>query len=306
MISICIVNWNTGRLLRECLQALHILPTDERALIDQVVVIDNASTDDSFSLAQENHYHLPLIWRALQKNIGFARANNLGMRLLGKDNQCSHLLLLNPDTAVQPGAIKVLNDFLEAHPRVGIVGPHLLNPDGSHQDSVRRFPSLMSLSFLFLKLHRVWPKADVWQDYLQQKFDYRKSKKVDQIMGAAFLIRDTLWCGRNQDKVGQLDKNFYLWFEEVDYCKRAIERGWEVWYTPKAKIKHWGGVSFNQLIGVKRGWPFIKSALYYSRKHLDPLSYLFLLTLVPWAWLLAAASSWHHYRLKHVADKHST
>lgn len=289
-IAVIIVNWNTGKLLTECLESLIKLP--EKHLISRVIVVDNGSSDASLTDAQEavGDNKLPISYISLRENVGFAEGNNTAIKDLKTDGPFDdHILLLNPDTEVKPGALKAMADVLERHQNAGIIGPKLLNADGSHQPSVRHFPTLGIFVLQFLKIHRLLPQLAVWRTYLAEDFDYKKETAVDQVMGAAFLIRD-----RVITDVGVLDPSFWVWFEEVDYCKRAYAAGWEVWYTPEAEVVHHGGVSFNQLVGFKKAWPWISSSLNYAFKHLGFGTGLTLSLLTPVALVLTIPSMiWH-------------
>lgn len=289
-VAIIIVNWNTGKLLTDCLKSLRDLP--EKHLISRVIVVDNNSRDKSLALAQEalQTDDLPLSYILLRDNGGFAQANNAAMQELKTDGPFDdHVLLLNPDTEMKAGSLREMARLLEDKKRAGIVGPKLLNADGSLQPSVRHFPTLAIFVIQFLKLHRIFPKLAAWQHYLANDFDYEKSSKVEQVMGAAFLIRD-----RVITDVGMLDSSFWVWFEEVDYCRRAYAAGWEVWYTPEAEVIHHGGVSFNQLIGFRKAWPWLSSSLNYAYKHLGFGAGIFLSLLTPIALLLVIPSmAWH-------------
>lgn len=290
-VVIIIVNWNTGALLARCVRAIARLP--ERGAVSRVLVVDNASRDRSLVQAQvavgQAGNQPPVNFIKLEKNVGFARGNNLALeRVRAMDHQ-GPVLLLNPDTEVQPGAVSALLAALARHDRVGIVGPLLLNEDRSVQPSVRAFPTLGVLLFMFLKLHRLVPHAALWQQYMRSEFDYTRESAVDQVMGAALLIR-----GETLREIGPLYPRFYLWFEEVDWCQRARAAGWEVWFTPEAKVIHHGAVSFSQLVGPARAWPWIMSSLHYARKHLGWGAVMVLAILAPVALLLSVpAALWH-------------
>lgn len=287
-ISIIIVNWNTGSLLTACLKSIASLP--EQDIIRHVIVIDNASTDTSVDQAQgfatEHGY---AIIRE-QHNLGFAKANNGAWRYIKEHGgEHDHVLLLNPDTEVRPGALEAMLDALRRNPSVGIVGPKLLEANGAIQPSVRLFPTLPIFILLFLKLQRLFPGLGVWKRYMLTTFNYEKEQEVDQVMGAAFLIRNTL-----VQNIGLLDEAFWVWFEEVDFCTRAKDAGWQTLYTPTAQVLHYGGTSFNQLIGLARTKPFLRSSLVYTRKHLGIIPYIILLILYPFALLIAAMASFAH------------
>lgn len=284
-VTIIIVNWNTGRLLRECLQSIAVLP--EKEMIAEVMVVDNASVDDSFAQAKSVEIGVPTTMMGLHKNIGFAAANNMAIRQ--RRGKQSHILLLNPDTRVKGGAIAAGLKELADHPTTGVVGLHLRNPDGTTQPSVRRLPTIGPFIFLFLKLRRLFPHASVWCRYMYAGFDYSQRQAVEQVMGAVFFIRRDLL-----EKVGLLDEKFWVWFEEVDFCQRAKQAGWDVIYTPAGEVVHHQAASFSQWVGLKRTVPFLQSGLRYARKHLSLLSWLVLLLMWPLAVIVAVpATLWH-------------
>ncbi len=279
-LSIVIVNWNTGKLLSKCLSALSSV-SDKHEILD-IVVVDNHSSDGSYATAKGKSYSIPIEFKRLKRNVGFARANNFAIDYLLHKHGDHHILLLNPDTEVHDMALTNMLDALKRNPEVGIVGAKLLNSDGSLQKSVRRFPSFLAFVFIFLKLTRLMPTA-------MKNFSYSQESVVDQVMGAAFLIRDKALVA-----VGPLDERYWIWFEEVDYCKRALAAGWKTLYTPKASIMHHGGVSFVQLTGFKKSVPFLSSSLKYVREHISVLAWMLLLMLLPVSFLLTVVASPFH------------
>ncbi|MEX2054994.1 MAG: glycosyltransferase family 2 protein [Candidatus Andersenbacteria bacterium] len=297
-VSIAIVNWNTGELLAKCVQSLLNVADSDR--IAEIIVVDNASTDTSFAKAQAevrgDARANKVIWIPLKTNAGFAKANNLALQRIHErhPSDSAHVLLLNPDTKVSSGALQQLLAVLDRNPQAGIVGPKLLNTDGTHQPSVRAFPTGSVLTVFFLKLARLLPLQGFWGRYLQTDFDYTKEQPTDQVMGAAFLIRNSLLDPKHAQYVGRLDEAFFVWFEEVDYCRRAKASGWQTVYTPLATITHHGGASFAQLLGVRRVLPYLKSALHYSRKHLSLLTTIILFLLLPISVLLAVPAALVH------------
>lgn len=128
-------------------------------------------------------------------------------------------------------------------------------------------------------------------------FQYDQEAQVNQVMGAAFLIRNTVL-----QQLGGLDESFWIWFEEVDYCKQANNAGWNITYTPSASIAHHGGVSFNQLVGIRRTKPFLDSAIVYARKHLGTAAAITLFILYPVAMLIALAASLVHIQQKNTIN----
>ncbi len=293
-ISIVIVNWNTGPLLTACLTSIANLP--EKTSIRHVVVVDNASKDESLvqveRIAEENGY----ILIREDTNLGFAKANNIGMKYIYEHGgEGDHILLLNPDTQVQPHSLERMAEILDQNPKTGIVGPKLVTPSGEVQHSVRTFPTLPVLAMLFLKFQRLLPNSPSWKHYMMADFQYDQESQVDQVMGAAFLIRNTVL-----QQLGGLDESFWIWFEEVDYCKQANNAGWNIVYTPSASIVHHGGVSFNQLVGIRRTKPFLDSAIVYARKHLGTTAAITLFILYPVAMLIALAASLVHIQQKNT------
>lgn len=268
-LNIIIVHWNTPDLLKKCLASLEALPESEKELIEKIVVVDNASRE----VPPEATVNLP-------QNIGFAAANNIAWRQFSDNN---HVLLLNPDTEVKPGAIAAMVRVLEEKPDVGIVGPKLLNPDGSLQGSVRPFPEFLDFVFYMVKLGRLV------QSKQEKSYDYSQPGYVDQVMGAVFLIRNRTW-----GKIGLLDEKFFTLFEEVDYCKRARQAGWRTYYTPAGRVSHVRAASFNQLIGFKKTLPWLHSCLHYAKKHLGRPAWAALLLLTPLTLLLTIPASLKH------------
>lgn len=293
-LVVIVVNWNTGELLARCLRSLQSLP--ERGLIDEVIVVDNASTDRSLVKAQVvvgEGINKPRVRFIKQHaNAGFARANNIAMEsVLHRIDSETHVLLLNPDTEVKAGALAGMTRVLEQDSMVSIVGPRLLNSDGSGQLSVRSFPTLGVFIFMFLKLNRIWPQAKRWRRYIRDDFDYGRQAEVDQVKGAAFMIRGTLI-----KSVGLLDEKFWVWFEEVDYCQRVKERGGRIVYTPEAQVIHQGAASFNQLVGFQRSLPWLASCLHYANKYLKWYEQATLWLLAPISILLIVPATFFHLK----------
>ena len=290
-ITIIIVNWNTGKLLTQCLESLAVLP--EKGLISEVTIVDNYSSDDSYIQAKRIDIGVPTSFVRLPKNVGFAAANNIAIRQ--RRDKGSHVLLLNPDTQVKAGAIAAGLHELEHTERAGVVGIKLINIDGTIQQSVRRLPTLPVFLFFFLKLHRLFPDSSLWHKYMQHAFEYEKKASVEQVMGAAFFINQKLL-----GQIGLLDEKFWIWFEEVDFCKRTLAAGWQVMYTPAGSVMHYGGSSFNQLVGLQKTVPFLTSSLHYAHKHFPLPAYVCLLILWPIAVLISLPTSFIHARLRYI------
>jgi GT2 family glycosyltransferase len=252
-LSIIIVNWKVKDLLEKCLRSIF---EQTKNIEFEIFVVDNASGDGSVEMVREKFPQVNLT--ASSKNLGFAKGNNLAI----KKARGRYVLLLNPDTEILDNALEKTVKFMDVHPECGIAGCKLLNPNLSLQPSVRAFPTFASQAFILLKFHHLFPHSKAMYHYLMQDFDYEKTQEVDQVMGAFMMIRREVI-----EKIGLLDENFWIWFEEVDYCKRAKIAGWKILYTPEAKIIHHFGQSFKQVLNVQKQKVFNRSLSYYFKKH---------------------------------------
>lgn len=267
-LSIVIVNWKVRPLLEKCLDSIYEQAGKYNL---EIVVIDNDSRDGTTEMVMVQYPEVIMI--ALPSNNGFARANNLGI----KRSSADLVMLLNPDTEITPGFFETIFDYFKKNPEVEILGPQLLNPDKTNQPSVRRSPTLLSQILVLLKLRNIVKDNIIWlSQYLRHDFDYTREQSVEQLMGAALVIRRKVF-----DKIGILDERFFIWFEEVDFCKRAQDEGVVVKYLPLAKIIHHSGASFAKAEIIKKQLIFNKSLLHYFWKHKPFWHYLILLLLIP-------------------------
>ena len=168
-----------------------------------------------------------------QENVGFAAANNQAIRA----SRGRHVVLLNSDTEVQPGAMGALGDFMEAHPQAGAAGARLLNADGSLQHSCHPMPTPGREFWRLLFLEPVWPRAT----YPMARWDLTEPRRVEAIKGACLLLRREAL-----DQVGLLDEGYFMYSEEVDLCYRLSREGWELWWVPGAVVTHFEGQSTRQ------------------------------------------------------------
>jgi len=252
-LSITICSWNTQADLRICLQSLHDI-RDEANF--EVLVVDNNSEDGSPDMVEAE---FPWVKQfRLPANLGFTGGNNYALgRMSGR-----HALLLNSDTIVHPGALRTLLQFLSDHPKVGIIGPKLLNSDGSLQYSARTFPNPVAALFRNTPLGRLFPNNRYTRDYLMQDWDHQSEREVDWVSGAALLAREELMA-----KIGFLDPDYYMFLEDVDWCYRAWEAGYSVMYVPSAVITHAIGRSTDKAPN-RMIWTFHRSMLLFYRKHM--------------------------------------
>ncbi|MDD5625787.1 MAG: glycosyltransferase family 2 protein [Patescibacteria group bacterium] len=276
ILSIIIVNWNVKKLLEKCLNSIF---KNVDGLDYEVWVVDNNSADGSReylkSLISQNE-NLKVILN--EQNIGFAKANNQAL----KEATGEFVLLLNPDTEIIGNTLQTTVQFMQYNQDCGVLGGKLIGRDDKIQKSVRSFPTILSQAMVFLKFHRFFYKVKILKDYFQTDFDYEKISEVDQVMGAFLMTKKEVL-----EKVGLLDEKFWLWFEEVDFCKRVKEAGYKVIYYPNAAIFHYGAQSFRQMLSCPKQRTYNRSTIYYFKKHSRFVSYWPLLILNPISLFLA-------------------
>lgn len=228
-VSIILVSWNTRELTLQCLRSLPAALGQYHA---DIWVVDNASSDDSVTAIHAEHPSVNVI--ANLTNVGFAAANNQAIR----QSTGRYVLLLNTDTIPHPGSIARLIAFADIHPRAGLVGPMLLNPDGSYQGSFADQPSvlseLLSATGLGVRFFGHW-----YPNHGPRRA--RHIQSAGYIQGACMLARRSA-----VSNVGLLDEQYFMYSEEPDWCLRMFRAGWQIWYTPDARIIHYGGQSTRQ------------------------------------------------------------
>jgi GT2 family glycosyltransferase len=255
VLTVVVVNYNTAHLLPQMFAAL------ERAaegLAWRCVVIDNASRDGSVELLRSRFSQHTLIENRV--NVGFGRANNQALPLL----EGRYVLLLNTDAFVSPDALHCALDYMDAHPRCGILGAKLVGRDGSLQPSCRYFPTPWNLFLQRTGLRRLFPRARLVDD---MAWDHAAARSCDWVPGCYYLVRREVI-----DEVGLFDPRFFLYYEEVDHCRAARRAGWEVVFFPGARVVHLGGESAKSdgavtAHGSQLGALQVESELLYLRKH---------------------------------------
>ncbi|MBN1217560.1 MAG: glycosyltransferase family 2 protein [Anaerolineae bacterium] len=278
-LSIIIVNWNTRDLLAQCLASVLADIQASPHLQVETLVVDNASTDDSVRMLQEQFPWVQLIEN--KKNAGFASANNQAIcHSTGR-----YVLLLNPDTTVKPGTLTILHRFMDTHPQVGAIGARLLNPDGTLQTSCYPTPTLSRELWRLFHLDVVRP----YGVYRMNDWDLAIPHQVQVIQGAALMLRR-----KALNQVGLLDDKYFMYTEEVDLCHRIQTAGWLLYWVPQAQVVHYGGQSTQQ-IAAEMFLCLYQSKLIFIRKHYGRLSglvYKFILTAATLARLLLAPLAW--------------
>lgn len=256
-VSVCIVNTNTRDLLIDCIQSIYdTVETDKY----EIIVVDNASTDGSVETIRSNFPDVTLI------------ENNFNNWFTGATNQAIHasngeyILCLNPDTVCRPGAIDRLIAFLDEHPDVGIVGPRLLNGDGSLQPSCRNFLTNRRLVLQHIIPWRHMPNA-LRKHAVLEYWNHDASLQVDWIIGACILVRGTA-----MEQVGLKDEGYPIFHEETDWCYRFMKAGWTTWFFPDAEVIHFGSQTVSKLWGRGLVLEFYKGKHRFIRTHYGPAS----------------------------------
>ncbi|MDF5735649.1 MULTISPECIES: glycosyltransferase family 2 protein [unclassified Nostoc] len=247
-VSIILVNYNGLEVLPDCLNSI-------KKFIDipayEIIVVDNASSDGSFELIVEKFPEVSLIRQAT--NRGFGAGNNAGAKVANGE----FLFLLNTDTIVISNILPHLIELIQSDPQVGIIGPKLLNHDGTLQISVS--PALgIKGEYQARRLHRDYQNISQ-QNLIEQKF--QEIQEVDIVVGAACFMRSSLF-----HKLGGFDENFFMYFEESDLCQRAQYQGYKIIYTPDVSLIHLKGYSIQKAANIM-AIEYRRSQIYYYQKH---------------------------------------
>jgi GT2 family glycosyltransferase len=255
-LCIVIVSYNTRDMLRDCLRALSAATAGLRT---SVWLIDNASTDGSPEMAAREFPETRVM--ANDRNVGFARANNQAL----EQADARYLLLLNPDTEARPGSLALAVAHMDADPRMGACGPMLLNTDGSLQRNGGRFPTPFRELLHVTGLWRLAPRRyELAMEHGRE--DFSAEAEVDQVSGACLLVR-----AEAAKQVGLLDDRFFMFYEDVEWCRRLRRAGWSVRYLPDVQVvHHWMG-SVRQS-SRRMTEQLLKSQLLYYRKTGGPVA----------------------------------
>jgi N-acetylglucosaminyl-diphospho-decaprenol L-rhamnosyltransferase len=281
---VIIVSWNVKALLQRCLAS--VMESSARNAFEcEIIVVDNASDDGSQDMVRHHFPTAKLI--ASATNLGFTKGNNVGIA----DSSGRYILLLNPDTEVVGNALSEMVAYMDHHPDAGALGPKVLFPDGRIQSSRRRFPTLATAFVESTVVQQWFPRNRTLAHYYVSDRSDDQEQDVDWIIGACLLIRRETW-----DQVGPLDEAFFMYSEELDWCRRAKALGWRVVYVPDATIVHHEGQSSIQVVPARHIY-FQSSKVYYFRKHHGVLaaeglrifllaSYVYQLSLESIKWLI--------------------
>lgn len=267
VLSIIFVNYNTSQYIIDCIKSINEY---EYSCKDyEFIVVDNNSGDAGLSKLKKKYSFIKLI--KAPKNGGFAYGNNIGISVANGD----FLLLLNPDTYLEDNAIEKLIKRIKTDDELSFIGPKLFYPDKKNQ-SYYLPKSYLTLWRLFcerLFLHRLFPNSFLFNSYYRTYMDYEKECYVEQISGAAFLFRRSVI-----EKIGVMDENYFMYFEESDYCFKAKKNCYKMLYYPESKIIHIGG------LGNPQNWDkstkrFSISFRYYFKKNFGDIALIFAVIL---------------------------
>jgi hypothetical protein len=257
-LSIIIISWNVKELLKKCLQSIYDKTLD---LEFEIFVVENASKDNSAVMVATEFPQVNLI--ASNENLGFAKANNLAL----EQAQGKYVLFLNPDTELTENTFKVMFDLMEQDERIALATCQLNYPDSTLQKNVKNNPGLCDQLLILLKLHHfIQPKC--LQTYLAKDFDYSNEQEVKQIMGAFMFAKTDVI-----KEIGGFDTDYFIWWEDLDLCKRIQDLGQKIIYTPKTKIIHHEAKSFEQQMSLEKQKRFNRGMAIYFKKHVGLIVY---------------------------------
>jgi hypothetical protein len=228
-LSVCIVTYNNAATIADCLRATQKAC---EGIAAEIIIVDNASADGTAEVVRR---HRPAVrFIAEPVNHGFGAGCNIALgRATGE-----YVLFLNPDTVPAPHSISRMLAYASQHAELGFVGPRLLGKDGELEKHVRSFPTFRTALHQHTILGSLGLFGKTYSEYRCRNFDYTRSAQVEQISGAAML-------GRRETvrRLGGFDERFFMYYEEVDLCRRMKQEGVPIVYLPEAVIQHMGGVS---------------------------------------------------------------
>jgi len=252
-LSTVIVTYRSRDTVPQCLAALE---ADATGIAHEIVVVDNASGDGVLEAVAAQFPRVRGI--ANRENVGYARAINQGIAA----TTGTYVLAMNPDCLVERGALKTLIDHLGAHPQTAVAGPMILDSDGTLQYSARGFPDHSTFFFnRYSLLTRLFPNNRHSRRYLMTDWDHTSMRDVDWLSGAFLVVRREAI-----DQVGGMDERFFMFNEDVDWCRRMKSAGWTVTYVPDARVIHHIGASRRKVapkVIVERH----RGMIYYFHKH---------------------------------------
>lgn len=256
-ITVIIVNWNAGEYLQKTIETLFQYNNN---ISYETIIIDNLSDKEEESylyLDQTLKYNNITVVKS-EENLGFAKANNLGMKLAKGRN----FFILNPDVIFQDNCLKILSDYLDDNPNVGMVGPKVLNIDGTFQGScMRGNPYPIDTLYHLIGLAKKYPNNPKYNGYALNHFNINEINEIGALAGCSLMVKRELY-----EKIGGIDERYFMYQEENDWgieCKKA---GYKVIYNPNTTITHYKGVTTSK-VKIKSIWIFTQSMMKFFKKH---------------------------------------
>ncbi len=259
MISIIVVGYKSQQLLK------YFFKSFEKVNVSaphEFIVVDNASHDGTKEMIEKFHPQVTYIENT--HNLGYAKACNIGMRAASGD----YFLFLNPDIIVLPGSIEALQKYLEEHLDVAVVAPKLTKPSGLLQATCRRWPPFATPFYRLRRLASFKPIARRIADYLMEDYDHERPREVDWVIGGATMVRRSATT-----EVGMWDEQFFMYFEDADWCRRFWDKNYKVVYLATTSMFHYYGQestespSIRSIISSRTTRAHISSWLKYMRKY---------------------------------------
>jgi GT2 family glycosyltransferase len=257
-ISVVIVTWNCERFIAGCLASI----VGELPENSEVIVVDNASTDGTLDLVRRFFPSVNLV--ESQKNLGFAGGNNLGLRAANGQYVC----LINPDVVIREGCIHRMIQYMDQTTDVGLLGPKIVGSDGAVQRSCMRAPTFWNQLCRALALDTLTKQSGLFGGYLMNDFPHQEVRDVDVVNGCFWMVRRAAL-----KEVGLLDSRFWMYGEDLDWCRRYNEAGWRVVFFPASEALHFGGGSSAQA-PLSCCIEMMRADLQYWRKYHNGVSYL--------------------------------
>jgi len=303
-LVVIIVSWNVRAVLRRALEAV-MADAAAAQLAVEIIVVDNASRDGTVEMLRADFPNVRVI--ANTENVGFTRANNQGLQSSASTERTPfrsvtplssapppldsattnghYIFFLNPDTEIQPDALRAMLDFMDApeNARVGILGPQLFYADGSLQSSRRRFPKFSTALLEATKLQQWFPHNRTLTNYYLLNTDDSLVQDVDWVVGAAMFVRRAVI-----EQIGGFDERFFMYSEELDLCYRAKQANWRVVYFPPARVLHHEAKSSEQVLAQRDIYFHSSKARYFKKYHGNlqgELLRYFLLGMFAYQWL---------------------
>ena len=254
-LSLVVLSWNGRELTLACLESIERevrQRRDAQRIETETIVVDNGSSDGTAEAVRTRFPWAELV--ALPRNLGFAAGNNAG---LARARRGRHVLLLNNDTLVLPGALERCVNFLDAHPDVGAVGPQLVHPDGRKQNSIHPYPSLLTEMVPRGVLETLFPRR-----FPSKRFEHARPVDVECVLGACIAVRRAAL-----DAVGALPEDYFFFLEETDWLFRMKRAGWRVVHLPDARLVHLHGAGTKKKVPLPTRIEYHRSLYHFFRKN---------------------------------------